>query len=134
MAEAARPRRLAIRSLIAAALAAVALWRFFTPRRAVDDPSALAVPESDVPARGALVLPEERIAIVNDGASFYALDLTCTHLGCTVKGTPTGFACPCHGSRFDPTGRVLVGPAPRPLRRLALVRDAGMVRVSRGRG
>ena len=35
-------------------------------------------------------------------ADFFAIDLTCTHLGCTVKATEHGFACPCHGSRFGP--------------------------------
>jgi cytochrome b6-f complex iron-sulfur subunit len=93
----------------------------------------LSVPEAEVPAHGALVLPEERVAIVNDGASYFALDLTCTHLGCTVKGTAEGFACPCHGSRFTSGGEVVQGPAPRPLRRLDLTRAAGMIRVSRRR-
>jgi Rieske Fe-S protein len=133
MAEAPRSRRSALRALILSALGGTALWRFFTPRAAKDGGAGVvSVPESDVPARGALVLPEERLAVVNDGTGYYALDLTCTHLGCTVKGTPEGFACPCHGSRFASTGDVLKGPASRPLRRLALERNAGILRVSRG--
>jgi len=40
---------------------------------------------------------------------------TCTHLGCAVGAADTGFACPCHGSRFDQDGNVTGGPAPRPL-------------------
>ena len=44
------------------------------------------------------------------------LSLECTHLGCTVAPVPSGgFACPCHGSRFDREGRVVSGPATRPL-------------------
>lgn len=41
----------------------------------------------------------------------------CTHLGCYYDWDPAGkrFACPCHGSIFAPTGKVLGGPAPRPL-------------------
>lgn len=49
----------------------------------------------------------------------------CTHLGCSpqhlkdgafeeyVEGTPEGFFCPCHGSKFDMAGRVYENvPAP----------------------
>ena len=39
----------------------------------------------------------------------------CTHLGCVpnvVDGTTEGWFCPCHGSSFDTTGRILSGPAP----------------------
>lgn len=44
----------------------------------------------------------------------------CTHLGCVPQGqTPAsnrglwgGWACPCHGSQYDTSGRVRRGPAP----------------------
>ncbi len=41
----------------------------------------------------------------------------CTHLGCHFKWNPqTGhFECPCHGSVWSIDGKVLGGPAPRPL-------------------
>ena len=41
----------------------------------------------------------------------------CTHLGCHYEWmTSTNeFACPCHDSYFSITGKVLAGPAPRPL-------------------
>lgn len=43
----------------------------------------------------------------------------CTHLGCAYHWDKQAkvFACPCHGSRFAMDGRVLAGPAPRPLDR-----------------
>lgn len=43
----------------------------------------------------------------------------CTHLGCAFRWeqrTKT-FLCPCHTSNFDLSGKVLDGPAPRPLDR-----------------
>jgi quinol---cytochrome c reductase iron-sulfur subunit, bacillus type len=41
----------------------------------------------------------------------------CTHLGCGYHwdGAAQQFKCPCHGSVFDVSGRVVAGPAPRPL-------------------
>jgi Rieske Fe-S protein len=53
------------------------------------------------------------------------LRLRCTHLGCRVRRDPAtgGFACPCHGSRFDRDGAVLAGPAPRALERLPVRQD-----------
>lgn len=41
----------------------------------------------------------------------------CTHLGCGYHwdGSDRKFKCPCHGSVYDVTGKVLAGPAPRHL-------------------
>jgi ubiquinol-cytochrome c reductase iron-sulfur subunit len=39
----------------------------------------------------------------------------CTHLGCIPVGDAGefgGWACPCHGSQFDTSGRIRKGPAP----------------------
>jgi menaquinol-cytochrome c reductase iron-sulfur subunit len=44
----------------------------------------------------------------------------CPHLGCAYHWNDQNkeFLCPCHTSTFAPDGKVLTGPAPRPLDRL----------------
>jgi glycine/D-amino acid oxidase-like deaminating enzyme/nitrite reductase/ring-hydroxylating ferredoxin subunit len=55
----------------------------------------------------------------------HALDATCTHLGCVVNwnGTENSWDCPCHGSRFSPTGQVISGPATRKLAPFRIEQD-----------
>jgi cytochrome b6-f complex iron-sulfur subunit len=42
---------------------------------------------------------------------------SCTHQGCQPEPVADRLACPCHGSEFAFDGRVLQGPADRPLTR-----------------
>jgi len=58
---------------------------------------------------------DQTLVLFRDEEGFYAISSTCTHLGCTVARTQDGFACPCHGSKFDAKGHVVGGPAPRAL-------------------
>lgn len=47
---------------------------------------------------------------------FLALSAICTHAGCTVEFNGSNrFNCPCHGSSYDIEGKVINGPAQRPL-------------------
>lgn len=54
-----------------------------------------------------------------------ALDVTCTHLGCTpnVLFSEQKYKCPCHGSGFRFSGMNFEGPAPRPLERYKVYLD-----------
>lgn len=70
------------------------------------------------------VFAEENLVLFHDSEGFYAISTTCTHLGCAVTHSKEGFACPCHGSRFDASGKVVGGPAPRPLPWLEVSRAA----------
>lgn len=61
-------------------------------------------------------LPAGRsVAIVKEGKNVHAISRVCTHLGCIVKLSDTGFDCPCHGSKFAKDGSVIKGPAPKGL-------------------
>ncbi|CAM9962179.1 unnamed protein product [Pylaiella littoralis] len=44
----------------------------------------------------------------------YGIVAVCTHLGCVVpwNKAENKFMCPCHGSQYDFTGKVIRGPAP----------------------
>lgn len=48
-----------------------------------------------------------------DGASIHIVDTRCPHLGCQLAWNPDEktWDCPCHGSRFAYTGRLLDAPA-----------------------
>ncbi|HEY3875008.1 MAG TPA: Rieske 2Fe-2S domain-containing protein [Candidatus Kapabacteria bacterium] len=48
---------------------------------------------------------------------FVGVDIKCTHRACEVSYNPDekNLYCPCHGSKFDVYGHVLVGPATVPL-------------------
>lgn len=65
----------------------------------------------------------ERVAVcrLEDGA-VHAVSATCTHMGCIVNwnSAERSWDCPCHGSRFNPDGKVIQGPANKSLKRVSL--------------
>lgn len=89
---------------------------FIKPRATYGSPSrfSIGVPDEYPPGARIAIAPR-RICVVREGNKVAAISTTCTHLGCIVGISDTGFACPCHGSRFDQDGNVTGGPAPRPL-------------------
>jgi len=97
-------------------IAALANFVFIKPRATYGQPNRFSIgkPE-EFPSGARISLDTRRVCIVRDGDKVAAISTTCTHLGCIVGVSETGFACPCHGSRFDQDGNVTGGPAPRPL-------------------
>jgi Rieske Fe-S protein len=57
-------------------------------------------------------------AFRDDQGNLHLRSPVCTHLGCYVQWNDAeqSWDCPCHGSRFDPDGEILQGPAVKPLR------------------
>lgn len=128
------PRRRFLRrvtALIGSLAAAALTLRFLLPRQQSRE-NTLSVAAAEIPLDGALVYRESRVALVRDADGIVAVSLVCTHLGCTLTVTPDDLVCPCHGSRFDRTGVVLVGPATRPLERLPVRQVADRVEVFLG--
>jgi cytochrome b6-f complex iron-sulfur subunit len=82
----------------------------------LDEPSAY-------PLNSTTSVAEGRAFIKHDDRGLYAIDATCTHLGCLVKQAQSGFGCPCHGSQFTAQGAVISGPATLPLNYAALSID-----------
>lgn len=66
---------------------------------------------------------DEKIAIYKDEEKkIHAVSAKCTHLGCIVRwnNAEKSWDCPCHGSRFDPDGKVLHSPAIKDLKKINL--------------
>jgi cytochrome b6-f complex iron-sulfur subunit len=82
----------------------------------LDEPSAYLLDTTTPVAEG-------RAFIKHDGRGLYAINATCTHLGCLVKQSQAGFECPCHGSQYTANGAVTNGPAALPLNYSALSID-----------
>lgn len=101
---------------IPASLMGVGSYAFLVPRVTSGPPASIKIGRTkDFPQGSQLFLPENQLEIVSGAEGLKAMSVRCTHLGCTVGKVEWGYLCPCHGSRFDQSGRVLRGPAPRPL-------------------
>ena len=65
----------------------------------------------------------KRIGVFKDEHNqLYAVDTTCTHLGCEVAWNQAELSwdCPCHGSRFNYKGEVINGPAVKALKNVTI--------------
>lgn len=73
------------------------------------------------PGEGGIVRHRgERVAAYRDPTGeVHACSPVCTHMACIVQWNTAerSWDCPCHGSRFDPRGNVLQGPAVHALAR-----------------
>ncbi|WOD37593.1 FAD-dependent oxidoreductase [Nodosilinea sp. E11] len=75
--------------------------------------------DSVAPGEGKLVTHKgSKIAAYRDEHNqLHTVSAVCPHLGCIVawNEAETSWDCPCHGSRFSTEGKILHGPAVKPL-------------------
>lgn len=109
--------KMAIGSLIGAgAMAFVGVIQLPLPKVFNEPPSIFKIGfPSDFQVNTYKVIPEKNIFVLRGQDGFRSLSAICTHLGCIVKQVQNGFQCPCHGSKFDASGNIVAGPAPKPL-------------------
>ena len=62
---------------------------------------------------------------------FVVYSRVCSHLGCLVRWDEgkDQFLCPCHGAIFDSAGNVVAGPPPRPMEKLPVKVEDGVLYV-----
>lgn len=106
------------------ALMGVGSFRFLVPNLTFGPPTMFRIGSpDDFPVGSQIFLPESRLFIAATGQGIGAMSAVCTHLGCTVSRVEWGFQCPCHGSKFNSSGSVLAGPAPKPLPWFKILQD-----------
>lgn len=78
-------------------------------------PGDVRSPDEITPGTGAVIRKGiKKIALYRDTeGSLHAMTAICPHLGCVVRWNTEEetWDCPCHGSRFTRTGKVVNGPA-----------------------
>jgi cytochrome b6-f complex iron-sulfur subunit len=120
---------------VAAAGTAAFAYQFLSPNVLYEpSPTVNAGKPDHYPPDSVTLDPQAAIFIVNSAQGFYALQATCTHLGCLTAWKPELgiIACPCHGSKFRRDGTKIEGPAPRPLPWLRMwLSDDGDLMVDR---
>ena len=112
------------------------IFRFISPPQIVEstENSVVAAKLSEVPVNSGKIFKfgnKPGILVHTAAGEFKALSAVCTHLGCTVPWIEKQdkFICPCHQAIFDPTGRLLGGPAPRGMDALPMKIEQGVVKV-----
>ncbi len=84
---------------------------------AVGEPTKLTFAVRTTSAYLALTALHDVWVVRRSPAEFTVFSPICPHLGCEYNwnGQTRRFECPCHGSVYAIDGKVLGGPAPRPL-------------------
>jgi cytochrome b6-f complex iron-sulfur subunit len=102
--------------------------RFFFPRALFEPPAIFTIGyPAELPMGVETKFQRQyRIWPVREPDKLFVIYAKCTHLGCTPdwKANENKFKCPCHGSGYDSEGVNFEGPAPRPMDRCHVEKDA----------
>lgn len=83
--------------------------------------------DENAQTRAFVVLRSEKlnfpIAVYKSNETYTALSTQCTHSGCEIQPNKVSLVCPCHGSEFSNTGKVLNPPAERELKQYTITTD-----------
>jgi cytochrome b6-f complex iron-sulfur subunit len=104
--------------------AAVVTYQFLSPNVLFEPSPTFRAgnPEAYAPESVTYREQEQVYIVRTKEGGFYAVSAVCTHLGCVTqwKEDAKQIQCPCHGSKFEPSGKKVEGPAPRPLPHFAI--------------
>jgi nitrite reductase/ring-hydroxylating ferredoxin subunit len=73
----------------------------------------------------------DSIYVLQSAAGQYvAYSLSCSHEGCLVSQSTTGWRCPCHGTTFTSTGTYIQGPGNANLQTYSVCADSAGVTIT----
>ncbi|WP_232320173.1 ubiquinol-cytochrome c reductase iron-sulfur subunit [Herbidospora daliensis] len=95
-------------------------------------PGDVLAKTSDIPVEGGTVFPDQKVVVVQPAkGEFRAFSAVCTHQGCTIADVSSGMInCPCHGSMFWLDGKVMGGPATKPLPEVKIKVDGDTITLA----
>ena len=138
--------------LVGTGIGAILLMRCVSGCAGPDNPDLMAAASGSVPARkidfsinlsdkasenlktkGGYIIQNDVIVAQTKDSQYVAVAANCTHQGTQLVFKPADnqFYCPLHLSRFDPAGKVIVGPATQALQPYTVTVEptTGLLRV-----
>ena len=110
-----------VKNMVSQTVKSLVVERIEKPEKMINDEVSLADIKQE---SGQIVeLNGEKVGIYKDiEGKMFGVKPVCTHLGCILNwnGADKTWDCPCHGSRFDYTGKNIYNPALKDLEKVEL--------------